>query len=204
MRDRCLRTSIVRSGSSSGGATSGIGTWWSGPSSSIWNEAAMLKICCPCWIATTRRLLKLAPSAAAIDLVDDRCVEVAAAQEIGVQRVHRAALDRAARAMSAWPSTCPPNTCGCRCRGSRRGTGSSPGARARAGGPGPREAGSFPGSAALRAHSETPSRFCMIGLVVVYWRCTFLAGLMCSAIANAASAASWKPLRTASSCPDTC
>ena len=42
--------------------TSGIGTWWSGPSSSIWNEAAMLKICCPCWMATTRRLLKLAPS----------------------------------------------------------------------------------------------------------------------------------------------
>ena len=44
-------------------------------------------------------------------------------------------------------------------------------------------------------HSPTPSRFCMIGLVVVYCRCTFLAGLRCSAIANAASAASWKPLR---------
>ena len=56
----------------------------------------MLKICCPCWIATTRRLLKLRAVAAAIDLVDDRRVEVAAAQEIGMQRVHRAALDRAA------------------------------------------------------------------------------------------------------------
>ena len=41
----------------------------------------------------------------------------------------------------------------------------------------------------------TPSRFCMMGLVVVYCRCTFFAGFRCSAIAKAARAASWKPLR---------
>ena len=30
--------------------------------SAAWKEAAMLKICCPCWMATTRRLEKLWPS----------------------------------------------------------------------------------------------------------------------------------------------
>ncbi len=35
----------------------------------------------------------------------------------------------------------------------------------------------------------------MIGLVVVYCRCTFFVGFRYSAIAKAASAASWNPLR---------
>ena len=66
------------------------------PPPAIWNDADMWKICWPCWIATTRRLVKLRAVAAAVHLVDDRRIEVAAAQEIRVQRVHGAALDGAA------------------------------------------------------------------------------------------------------------
>ncbi len=40
-----------------------------------------------------------------------------------------------------------------------------------------------------------PSRSCMSGLVVVYCRRTFFSGSMRALAANAASAASWKPLR---------
>jgi hypothetical protein len=36
----------------------------------------------------------------------------------------------------------------------------------------------------------TPSRLCMIGLVVVYWRWTFLSGSILCLIAKATSAAS--------------
>ena len=63
----------------------------------------MWKICWPCWIATTRRLEKAAAVAAAVHLVDDRRVEVAAAQEIRVQRMHGAALDGAARGHERLP-----------------------------------------------------------------------------------------------------
>ena len=53
------------------------------------------------------------PSQAAVDLVDDRRIEIAAAQEVGVQRMHHAALRPSRpRPTSAWPSTWPPNTCG--------------------------------------------------------------------------------------------
>jgi hypothetical protein len=36
--------------------------WCSKPSSATWNEAARLKICCPCCTAITRRVVKLPPS----------------------------------------------------------------------------------------------------------------------------------------------
>ena len=49
-------------GSDSGSATSGIASWCSGPVSSIWYDACRLKIARPCWIATTRRVVKLRPS----------------------------------------------------------------------------------------------------------------------------------------------
>ena len=42
--------------------TSGITSWWSKPSSATWNDAAMLKMARPCWMATTRRVVKLRPS----------------------------------------------------------------------------------------------------------------------------------------------
>ena len=41
----------------------------------------------------------------------------------------------------------------------------------------------------------TPSRFCMIGLVVVYCRNCFLSGNSQACTPKAASAASWKPDR---------
>ena len=47
---------------SSGSGTSGMGSLCSGPSSTTWNDVAMLKIARPCWIATTRRVTKLRPS----------------------------------------------------------------------------------------------------------------------------------------------
>ncbi len=46
----------------SASGTSGASSWWSGPISSTWNEAAMLKMAVPCWMATTRRVVKLRPS----------------------------------------------------------------------------------------------------------------------------------------------
>ena len=49
-------------GSDSGSGTSGIGTWWVGPGSSIWNDAARLKIAFPCWMATTRLVVNDRPS----------------------------------------------------------------------------------------------------------------------------------------------
>ena len=49
-------------GRSSGPGTSGIGSLCVGPSSATWNDAAMLKIARPCWMATTRRVTKLRPS----------------------------------------------------------------------------------------------------------------------------------------------
>ena len=49
-------------GSVSGSGASGIGYWCSGPGSATWNDADRLKIARPCWIATTRRVVKLRPS----------------------------------------------------------------------------------------------------------------------------------------------
>ena len=43
--------------------------------------------------------------------------------------------------------------------------------------------------------AQTPRRSCMIGLVVVYCRCTFSSGFRRALMAKAASAASWKPER---------
>ena len=51
----------------------------------------------PCWIATTRRLEKLPPSRAPVDLIDDGRVAVTAAQEVGVQRIRHATFDRELR-----------------------------------------------------------------------------------------------------------
>ena len=46
----------------SGGGTSGIASWCSNPGSSFWNDADMLKIALPFWIATTRRVVNELPS----------------------------------------------------------------------------------------------------------------------------------------------
>ena len=50
--------------------------------------------------------------ACAVDFIDDRRVEIAAPQEIGMQRVHCARSTVALAATNAWPSTWPPKTCG--------------------------------------------------------------------------------------------
>ena len=49
-------------GKASGAGASGMALWCSSPSSSLWNEALMVKIAAPCWIALTRRVVKLPPS----------------------------------------------------------------------------------------------------------------------------------------------
>ena len=51
-----------RSAGSSGGGTSGIGTGARSPSSAYGTSTHMEKIAWPCWIATTRRVVKLPPS----------------------------------------------------------------------------------------------------------------------------------------------
>ena len=53
---------VSRVASSSGAGTSGIGNWWERPVSSTWNEADMLKMAWPCWMATTRRVVNERPS----------------------------------------------------------------------------------------------------------------------------------------------
>ena len=60
MPARSNRSRMV--GRSSGAGTSGIGAAWSKPSSGAWKLAAMLKITLPCWMATTRRVVKEPPS----------------------------------------------------------------------------------------------------------------------------------------------
>ena len=49
-------------GNSSGEGTSGIFAWWVKPPSSRWNDTDIMKIGWPCWIAFTRRVVKLLPS----------------------------------------------------------------------------------------------------------------------------------------------
>ena len=39
-----------------------MGNWWESPGSSTWNEVDMLKMARPCWMATTRRVVKDLPS----------------------------------------------------------------------------------------------------------------------------------------------
>jgi hypothetical protein len=46
----------------SGAGTSGMDRACSIPPSTTWNDACRLKIGLPCWIATTRRVVKLRPS----------------------------------------------------------------------------------------------------------------------------------------------
>ena len=61
-----LASNVWRSSASlgrlSGLGTSGIGTWCDRPGSCMWNETDIEKIACPCWIAITRRVVKLLPS----------------------------------------------------------------------------------------------------------------------------------------------
>ena len=46
----------------SGPGASSRGSWYAGPSSGTWNEAARLKIVSPCWTASTRRVVNEPPS----------------------------------------------------------------------------------------------------------------------------------------------
>ena len=105
----------VQVGRVSGSGTSGICSWWLTPSSWTWNDADRWKI-------------GLAPLdgghpaggegpavADAVHLVEDRDPGIAGAEEVGVQRVHRAlpALavgDRAAGGDQGLAATWPPKT----------------------------------------------------------------------------------------------
>ena len=44
------------------GGIFGMVFWWSRPGSAIWNDALMTNIARPCWMAVTRRVVKLRPS----------------------------------------------------------------------------------------------------------------------------------------------
>ena len=54
--------SAAGSGNWSGSGASGAGKECSTPSSATWNDAESEKIALPCWIALTRRVVKLRPS----------------------------------------------------------------------------------------------------------------------------------------------
>ncbi len=57
-----------------------------------------LKICSPCWIAIDAPCRKTLAVARALDVVDDRRLDIAGAQEVRVQRMHAAlGLDRLLR-----------------------------------------------------------------------------------------------------------
>jgi hypothetical protein len=62
IRSRISRSSSTSDVSPSGPGTSGMGVWCSTPASSRWNDADMLKMARPCWMAVTRRVAKLPPS----------------------------------------------------------------------------------------------------------------------------------------------
>ena len=97
-----------RAATPASGTSGGASIWWSSPGSWPWKLACRLKIARPCWIATTRRVLKLRAVAEAVDVVDDRHRRVAGAQEVGVQRVHESRSSRrpcGPAATSAWPAT---------------------------------------------------------------------------------------------------
>jgi hypothetical protein len=49
-------------GSVSGSGAYGMSAWWSSPSSYVWKDADRWKIGCPCWTATTLRVVKERPS----------------------------------------------------------------------------------------------------------------------------------------------
>jgi hypothetical protein len=70
-------------------ATAGIGSWYSSPSSTFWNDAESEKIALPCWIATTELVAKLRPSRIRSTVVDDRGGGITRTHEIGMQRMHR-------------------------------------------------------------------------------------------------------------------
>ena len=58
----CRRRMRCSGSRSSGGATSGMGNWCSRPRSRSWKEIDMVKMARPCWMATTRRVVKERPS----------------------------------------------------------------------------------------------------------------------------------------------
>ena len=74
---------------SSGLGTSGIDNWCSAPGSCSWNEAAQKKIGLPVLDRGHAPHREAAAVAGAVDVVDDRMLDIAGAQEIGVQRMRR-------------------------------------------------------------------------------------------------------------------
>src|SRR5690606_3059650 len=119
----------------------------------------------------------------------DRMIGIAATQEVGVQRMHRAPFDGAIS----------------RHQGLAEHLAAEHAAKARIEALAPKAVGlealqaqQLENVGEQRIHADqpdTPRRLCMIGLVVVYCSGIFFEGFKCSATANAASAASWKPER---------
>jgi hypothetical protein len=71
-------------------------------SSGCWNEAAMMKIGWPCWMASTRRDGEtVAIARLRSHVIDDRRLDVAGTQKVGVQAVHHAGPPRCAGPQTA-------------------------------------------------------------------------------------------------------
>jgi len=132
-----------------------------------------------------------------VHLVDDRGIEISAAQEVGMQRVDRAAFRRCGgRDQSLTQHLAAENLR----------TADVPAFAAEQVQLEPFESHhldqiveqlihQIPPECASDSTAATPKRFCMMGLVVVYCRnCRFSGNKWCW-MANAVSAASWKPLK---------
>ena len=96
-------------------APTGIASWCSIPLWSVWNDADIEKMVCPCWMALTRRVQNDPPSRMRSTRIHRRRPRIARPQEVPVQRVHLEALGSTVRTAdtSDWPATWPPKV---RCR----------------------------------------------------------------------------------------
>ena len=132
--------------------------------------------------------------ATAIDLIDDRCGEIAAPQEIGVQRMHDSPLGGGiggAQRLSQHLTAKDLRTADIATLAAKQPVLQLLELQQ------PQQVGQMRvhAEAAGVASSATPRRLCMSGLVVVYCKNWRLLGYRCDWMAKAASAASWTPER---------
>ena len=98
-------------GNDSGGGTTGIGSAWSTPGSSIWNEADIVKIGLPFWMATTRRVVNDTPSRVRSTWYTIGCRGLPGRRKYECSECTRRSLGTVRpAAISACAATCPPNT----------------------------------------------------------------------------------------------
>ncbi len=100
-------------GSVSGSGAAGMGAWCSMPSSWLWKDAERWKIGCPCWTATTRRVVKDRPSRMRSTVYTMGAPGSPARRKYACREwAARSAGTVRPAATSAWAATWPPNTRG--------------------------------------------------------------------------------------------